>query len=213
MKITLALVDDHTLFLSSLPHLINTFPGLEVVATATSGQALLDRLASLPSPPDIVLVDVEMEEMNGLEVVRRLNQLYPLVRLVALSMKDDDLTIIGMLRAGCCAYLLKGMDPGELERALLEVYQTGYYNADGSNIRYRRLAQQARQEPGVHLTEKEKVFLRLACSDRTYKQIAGEMNLSERTIDGYRESLFGKLNVQSRVGMALEAIRLHFMQL
>ena len=213
MKITLGIVDDHSLFVSSLKLLIGTFPGFEVIATAVSGQSLLDSLSKLPTPPDIVLADVNMDEMNGLEVVQHIARRYPLVKQVALSMKDDDVSIIGMLRAGCCAYLLKGIDPAELERALLEVSHTGYYNADGSNIRYRRLAQDARREPGVHLSEKEKIFLKRACSDLTYKQIAAEMNLSERTIDGYRESLFAKLNVQSRVGMALEAIRLNFVTL
>jgi len=213
MKITLGLVDDHNLFLSSLPLLIGTLPDLEVIVKATSGPLLLQRLAAMPSPPDIILVDVEMEEMSGPEVAHRIAERYPLVKLVALTMKDDDISIIGMLRAGCCAYLLKGINPSELERALLEVYHTGFYNADGSNIRYRRLVREAQAEPGIVLSEKEKIFLRLACSDLTYKQIAGEMNLSERTIDGYRESLFEKFNVQSRVGMALEAIRLHIVQL
>jgi DNA-binding NarL/FixJ family response regulator len=213
MKITLGLVDDHTLFVSSLPLLIQTFPGFEVIVTALNGHTLLEQLGTLPAPPDILLVDVEMEEMNGLEVVTQVARRYPLVKMVALTMKDDDVTIIGMLRAGCCAYLLKGIDGVELEKALQEVHRTGYYNADGSNIRYRRLAREAREEPGVRLTEKEKTFLRLACSDLTYRQIAGEMNLSERTIDGYRESLFEKFKVQSRVGMVLEAIRFRYVQL
>lgn len=213
MKITLGLVDDHTLFLTSLPHLIRTFTGFDVIVSATSGPALLERMALLPEQPDIVLVDVEMDEMSGMEVVRRIAGLYPLVKQVALTMKDDDVTIIGMLRAGCCAYLLKEIDPAELERALLEVFNTGFYNADSSNIRYRRLARTAQEVPGILLTARESVFVQLASSDLTYRQIAAEMNLSERTIDGYRESLFEKFKVQSRVGMVLEALRLHFVHL
>jgi DNA-binding NarL/FixJ family response regulator len=124
---------------------------------------------------------------------------------VALSQNDSDKTIIGMIKAGCCAYLLKDTHPNELEKALHEIYTTGFYNADASNINFRRLLQF--EKDALKITDKEKMFLQLACSDRTYKQIAAEMFLSERTIDGYRESLFQKLNVQSRVGMALEAIR------
>jgi DNA-binding NarL/FixJ family response regulator len=120
-------------------------------------------------------------------------------------MNNDDKTIIDMIKAGCCAYLLKDTHPNELEKALNEIADKGYYNADVSNLNFRRLLQAERET--ISLTEKEKRFLQLACSDKTYKQIAAEMNLSERTIDGYRESLFLKLKVQSRVGLCLEGIR------
>jgi DNA-binding NarL/FixJ family response regulator len=126
---------------------------------------------------------------------------------VALSMKDDDTTIINMIRAGCCAYLLKDIHPNELEKALLEINKSGYYNADASNLNFRRLLKKKDEDEKLAITEKELAFLKLACSDLTYKQIADKMHLAERTIDGYRESLFNKLNVQSRVGMVLEALR------
>ena len=120
-------------------------------------------------------------------------------------------TIISMIKAGCCAYLLKDIHPEDLNKALHEIYYKGYYNADAVNINYRRLLQH--QEKEVQLTDKEKEFLQLACSDATYKQIAATMHLSERTVDGYRENLFRKLNVQSRTGMALEAIRRNIVSL
>ena len=122
-------------------------------------------------------------------------------------MKDDDATIISMIKAGCCAYLLKDIHPDDLDKALHEIYFKGYYNADAANINYRRLLQHQEKQNELQLTDKEKQFLQLACSDATYKQIAAVMHVSERTVDGYRENLFKKLNVQSRTGMALEAIR------
>ena len=113
-----------------------------------------------------------------------------------------------MIRAGCSAYLLKDIHPDELEKALLEISETGYYNSDASSVNFRRLVRKAMSSNDVvTITDKEKKFLQLACSDKTYKQIASEMGLAERTIDGYRESLFEKLNVQSRVGMVLEAVK------
>ena len=124
----------------------------------------------------------------------------------------DDISVINMIKAGCCAYLLKDIHPDELEKALTEVYTKGYYNADVSNINYRRLILKTKEDT-VHFTEREKTFLKLACSDLTYKQISAEMHLSERTIDGYREALFEKLNVQSRVGMVLEALRRNLVSL
>ena len=93
------------------------------------------------------------------------------------------------------------------EKAIIEIDKKGFYNADASNINFRRLLMHAQKQDELALTDREKTFLQLACSDLTYKQIANEMFVSERTVDGYREALFAKLSVQSRVGMALEAIR------
>jgi DNA-binding NarL/FixJ family response regulator len=207
IRIRVAIADDHQLVTKSLMTLINTFPGFEVVADAINGEDLLRKLSLLKEGSDILLVDVNMPVMNGPTTARVVAGQYPLMRTVALSMKDDDLSIIGMLKAGCCAYLLKDIHPDELERALIEVYTKGFYNGDAANVNYRRLIVSAQREEQMKLTEKELKFLRLASSDLTYKQIANQMYLSERTIDGYRESLFEKMKVQSRVGMVLEGLR------
>ncbi|HWH63779.1 MAG TPA: LuxR C-terminal-related transcriptional regulator, partial [Ginsengibacter sp.] len=107
--------------------------------------------------------------------------------------------------AGCCAYLLKDTHPNELEKALNEIYTKGFYNADASNINFRRFLELEKEL--IKINEKEKTFLQFACSDMTYREIAAKMNVSERTVEGYRENLFHKFNVQSRVGLVLEAIR------
>jgi DNA-binding NarL/FixJ family response regulator len=154
-----------------------------------------------------------MPVMDGKQTAEYLSQKFPAIKLVALSMKDDDATIISMIKAGCCSYLLKDIHPEELNKALHEIYKKGYYNSDAANINYRRLLQHQEKQNELQLTEKEKQFLQFACSDATYKQIASEMHVSERTVDGYRENLFKKLNVQSRTGMALEAIRRNLVNL
>lgn len=213
MTISIGIVDDHQLFLKSLSLLISGFKDFTIVVEALNGKDLLEKVQAKNLEPDILLIDVNMPVMNGIATTEYFSIHYPLVKTVALSMKDDDDTIIAMLKAGACAYLLKDIHPDVLENALLEIYKCGFYNADTANINYRRLLQHNLKEPALKLTDKEKQFLQLACSDQTYKQIAIEMHLSERTIDGYRESLFQKLNVQSRVGMALEAIRRNIVSL
>ncbi|HVI44751.1 MAG TPA: response regulator transcription factor [Chitinophaga sp.] len=205
MNINIAIADDHQLFLKSLSLLISGFSGFRIVAEAVNGKELLDKVLLLPTPPDIVLLDVNMPVMDGAKATAALQRRYPGIRLVALSMKDNDATIVTMLKAGCCAYLLKDIHPTELERALLEIHTHGTYYNDASNVNFRRLLMQAEQKDTI--TEREKEFLSLACSDLTYKAIAQKMNVSERTVDGYREILFQKLNVQSRTGMVLEALR------
>ncbi len=207
MNITLGIADDHQLFLKSLSLLISSLVDFTIVIEAMNGKDLIEKINAKKIEPDIILLDVNMPVMDGKQTAEVLSKTHPAVKLVALSMKDDDATIISMIKAGCCSYLLKDIHPEELNKALHEIYKKGYYNSDAANINYRRLLQHQEKQNEMQLTEKEKHFLQLACSDATYKQIASSMNVSERTVDGYRENLFKKLNVQSRTGMALEAIR------
>lgn len=206
MSITIGLVDDHQLFLKSLVLLIKSFGNYEVVIEAANGKSFCEKLRQAKMLPDIALVDVNMPVMNGVETAAWIQENFPTVKIVALSMNDADKSIISMIKAGSCAYLLKDTHPDEFEKALLEIHKKGFYNADACNINYRRLLIGER-ENALSLSEREQAFLKLACSELTYKQVADEMHLSERTIDGYRESLFRKFNVQSRVGLCLEAIR------
>lgn len=213
MKITIGIADDHQLFLKSLSILVESFKTFTILVDALNGEMLLKRLETLKELPDLILLDVNMPVLDGPATAKIISEKYPRIKLVALSMKDDDTSVINMIRAGCCAYLLKEIHPNELEKALNEIYKTGYYNADISNLRYRRLLTHQKEEEELHLTDREREFLKLACSDLTYRQIADKMHLSERTIDGYRESLFQKLSVQSRVGMVLEALRRNLVSL
>lgn len=213
MNINIGLVDDHQLFLKSLSLMLESFSQYKVVLEALNGKDLQEKIKSVISVPDIILIDVNMPLMDGIDTALWLNASYPDTKLVALSMNDKDQSIIRMFKAGCCAYLLKDVHPLELEKALTQVYEQGYYNADVSNINFRRLLLQSEKKSLITLSIKEKIFLELACSDLTYKAIANQMGLSERTIDGYRESLFQKFHVQSRVGLCLEALRKEFVKL
>ena len=204
LKIKIGLVDDHQLFSKSLSLLLATFKNFEVVIDAIHGKDLQEKLKSTTVVPDIMLIDVSMPVMDGPQTATWLRQAFPSIRLVALSMSDNQQTIIQMLMAGCCAYLFKDTHPDVLEKALEEVNQFGYYNPA---ISYQKESKGNEQNSKLHLSENELGFLKLACSDLTYKEVANQMKLSERTIDGYREALFEKLHVQSRTGMALEAIR------
>ncbi|MES2003634.1 MAG: response regulator transcription factor [Bacteroidota bacterium] len=205
MKTSVGIVDDHQLFLKSLGLMLKSFQVYDVVVEALNGKELQEKLKESQITPSIMLIDVNMPVMNGIETAKWLSKKHPQMKLVALSMNDNDSVIIDMIKAGCCAYLLKETHPDELEKALHEIHTKGFYNADASNINYRRLL--LTDKDAVAITDKEKNFLQYACTDMTYKEIATAMFLSERTIDGYRESLFGKLKVQSRVGLAMEAIR------
>ncbi len=201
-KIKVGIVDDHVLFTKSLSLLISSFEQYEVILNAIHGKELQEKI-NAKALPDILFLDVSMPVMDGAQTAQWLSKLYPQIRLIALSMDDNDSTIIHMIKSGCCAYLLKDVQPTELHHALDEVTRVGYYNPA---ISYQKLLSQTEALP-LQLTEHELEFLTFACSDYTYKEIAQKMNLSPRTIDGYRNILFEKLHVQSRTGMAMEAIR------
>lgn len=205
-KITIAITDDHQLFLKSLILMVESFENFSIVADALNGKILIEKLKSLIEKPDIVLLDVNMPVMDGPATAQYIYTHYPEIKIVALSMNDDHKSIIKMIKAGACAYLLKDMHPNELEKALNHVAEKGYYNLDSTNISMRKFIAAPEQTDSL-LSEKELKFLKLACSELTYQVIASQMGVSERTIDGYRESVFLKLNVGTRVGMILEAVR------
>lgn len=213
MRTSIGFVDDHQLFLKSLSQMVESFGDYDVVIEALNGEDLKKKLAHASTLPDILVIDVNMPVMDGITTATWLTDNYPGIKLIALSMNDKDTAIIKMFKAGCCAYLLKDIHPVELEKALQQVKEKGFYNADSYNINFRRLLLQGEHGSEIKLTPREKEFLSFACSELTYKQIADKMALSERTVDGYREALFQKFHVQSRVGLCLEALRKDFVSL
>lgn len=202
--IRIGIADDHQLFVKSVSLLLHAIGGFEVVLEAANGHALMDALAKSNQPPDIILLDVNMPLMNGIETAAALIKTYPLIKVVALSMNTDDISLIGMIRNGCCAYLMKDISPAELQKALQEVHSKGYYNSENMQHNMHKLMTQNTQDL---FSEKELQFIKLACSDETYREIAQQMKVSERSVDMYREKVFEKLGVSSRTGMALEAVR------
>jgi DNA-binding NarL/FixJ family response regulator len=125
MNIKLGITDDHQLFLKSLSLLISSLKDFTIVVEAMNGKDLIEKLESKKIEPDIILLDVNMPVMDGVQTADYLRNHHPAIKTVALSMKDDDATIISMIRAGCCAYLLKDIHPDELDKALHEIIQKG----------------------------------------------------------------------------------------
>jgi two-component system, NarL family, invasion response regulator UvrY len=207
-KIQVAIVDDHTLLRKALGKLISTFENYNVLFEAGNGREIKEKITQHVIP-DIILLDVNMPEMDGYETVSWLYKNYPQVKVLALSMFSDEFTIIKMLKSGAKGYILKSTDPDELKIALDSVVQKNFYLSElisGKVISGLHKDLDRELEPAV-LSEKEKEFLRLICSDTTYKDIAAKMFVSPRTVDEYRNNLFEKLKVKSRVGLVMYAIR------
>jgi DNA-binding NarL/FixJ family response regulator len=206
-KIDIIIVDDHLLFSQALNGLISAFETYNVLAVLANGKELVNYFSEENKHPDIVLMDIKMPIMNGIEATRWLKGNFPEIKVLALSMENEDETIIKMLKAGANGYLLKDIHPSLLEHALKEVYITGnFYTENVANTLLNSLGEKS-NEGGIILKEKELEFLKLSCSEMTYKQIAEAMFLSPKTIENYREALFVKLNVKNRIGLVLYAIK------
>lgn len=203
---SVAIVDDHLLFANILEKLVNTFDHFQVLYHVKNGEEFLDKLKTKENVPDIVLMDINMPGMDGIETMKWLKTNHPTVKVLALTMNEDEGTILKMLRAGAKSYLCKDIDPSVLQNSLLEVAQKGFYYPD--TVRSVLLdSVNKKDSPEVTLKAREIEFLKQVCTEKTYKEIASEMFLSPKTIDGYREALFEKLRIKSRVGLAVYAIK------
>lgn len=205
-KITIALVDDHVILRKSMRVLINLLHDFEIVMEAGNGKELIQQLKKAPVP-DIVILDITMPVMDGVETAWWLKQNHPGIKVLALSMIKNDFVIIRMLKNGARGYVLKDCEPAELRAALHQVHERGYYYNELVTPRMHSKDGPDNIFSKIMITEPEMVFLRWACTENTHKEIAEYMGVSPRTIDGYRDSLFKKLEVSSRVGLALYAIK------
>jgi DNA-binding NarL/FixJ family response regulator len=209
-KIKVALADDHVLLRRGLASLVNSFDEYTVVYEGDNGLDLQKRI-NKDDLPDLVLLDINMPKMDGFATAQWLKQTYPLVKILALSMYDNENSVIRMFKAGARGYILKDCEPAELRTALDSVMTKGYYYSElvtGKLIHtINKLDEDADMRNLSHLNEKEIQFLKLACTEMTYKEIADKMFLSPRTIDGYRDALFEKLSLKTRVGLVMYAIK------
>ena len=210
-NVTIALVDDHVLLRNGLAALINSFNNYTVLFEANHGKDFVSKLDSAELP-DIVLMDIHMPEMDGYETTSWIRENHPQIKVLALSMYDNEAAIIRMFKAGARGYILKDSDPYELESALNSLVTKGYYYTEMITGRLIHSINTMDDEDGavkglIQLNEREITFLKLVCSELTYKEIADQMVLSPRTIDGYRDALFDKLNLKTRVGLVMYAIK------
>jgi DNA-binding NarL/FixJ family response regulator len=207
-KIRVAVADDHSLLRQALAKLINSFENFVVLFEANNGNEIKARLTK-HIIPDIVLLDVNMPDMDGYETAQWLHQNYPQVKVLALSMFSDENIIIRMLKLGAKGYILKNAEPEELKEALTSVLEKDFYLSEYISGKIVSGLNKDLDRPGdrVSLTEKEKELLKWICTEMTYKDIAAKMFVSPRTLDDYRNNLFEKLKVKTRVGLVLYAIR------
>lgn len=210
LKITL--VDDHRLFRKGMVELVSELKGFSIMEDLSNGLELIHSIQE-GKVPDIVLLDIKMPVMDGYETVAWIKENKPTIKVLALSMYDNEESILKMLKLGAKGYILKDADPAELEEALLDLVRKGfYYSAFVSGTLIKGINKEPEETNKMNTTleklnPRETEFLRLVCTELTYKEIADKMCLAPRTIDGYRDVLFEKLQIKSRTGLVLYAIK------
>ncbi len=209
MKHTIVIVDDHLLIARAIAGVIDNFPDYSVLYEAEHGKALIEKFKVAKNVPDIVLLDVTMPVMDGFETAKWIKTNHPAVLVIALSMQDDEVSLIKMIKAGAKGYLLKNIHPAELKVALDTLVSKRQYFPDWATSKvFSTITDEQQARPtSVSFTERENEFLKYCCTEMTYKEIAEKMFCSPRTVEGYRDALFEKLGLKSRVGLAVYALK------
>jgi DNA-binding NarL/FixJ family response regulator len=210
MSEKIVLVDDHVLLRKGLADLVRNL-GYQVLYEANNGKEFCEKLKE-GIHPDLVLLDINMPQMDGYETSLWLKKNHPDIRVLALSMHDDENAVIRMLKNGARGYILKDTEPAELKTAIDAILQKGFYYSEMVTGRLVHSISGSEEEGHtsqqiLQLTEREIEFLKLTCSEMTYKEIADKMYLSPRTVDGYRDALFQKLEIKTRTGLVIYAIK------
>jgi two-component system invasion response regulator UvrY len=208
--IKIGLVDDHILLRKALAGLINNFDNCQVILEAIHGADLINVLKA-HKIPDIIILDLNMPVMDGYETALWLQNNHPEIHVLMLTMYDSELTLIRLLQAGVKGFLKKDVETTELKFAINAVMQSGYYYSTQTAGRlanlFRTNARDNYRLQNSMLSNQEIDFLKLACTDMTYKEVAQNMGLTPRSVDALRDQLFIKLDVKSRVGLAMVSIR------
>lgn len=203
-KIRIAIVDDHTLFRNGVAALMREFDDLQVLFEADNGYQLQQMITRHPLP-QVILMDINMPVLDGYGATTWLKANHPTVKVLALSMFEDDKAVIQMLKCGACGYLLKESGPREVHEAIKVIADKGMYINDLVSSKMVRSLTNTESVPVF--SKNEAAFIELCCTELTYKEIADQMFISPRTVDNYREALFQKLNLKSRIGLVLYAIQ------
>lgn len=208
MKKTIVIVDDHILIAKALEGIIGNFNDFEVIYVCENGQDLIDKLENNGQIPDFILLDISMPIMNGFETAAWLTKNHPGIKIMALSMQGDDNSVIKMIKNGAKGYLLKNTHPKDLETALTKLNTDGFFYPEwATRIILSSLNNEKGSENTVRISDREKEFLTYTVTELSYKEIADRMCCSPRTVESYRDQLCEKLDLKTRVGLAVFAMK------
>lgn len=208
--IRIIIADDHEIFRDGFKLMISRNDDIDLLGEAADGRELIELVTTLK--PDVVVTDIKMPRMDGIEATKALMQQFPDLGVIGLSMFDEEDLIIDMLEAGAKGYLLKNADKHEVAEAIRTVYQEQPYYCKHTSSRLAQMIAKSKFNPykktkKLELTDRELEIVRLICQELTNKEIADQLFLSIRTVEGYRLKIQEKMNVKNSIGLVIYAIR------
>jgi DNA-binding NarL/FixJ family response regulator len=209
-KIKIAIADDYKIYREGLKVGLSADEGLQVVTEADNGEELLKVLEKIS--PDVILMDLKMPLMDGMEATKIVRKTYPSIKVLVVSMYDDDKFIIHLMENGANGYLLKNAEPDEIRRSIYAVHENGYYFNDLVNkALLKKLVLKNNFKPSfnqnIDLTEREQEVLKMICEEKTASEIAKEIYLSPRSVEGIRQRLIEKVGVRNTAGLVMFAVK------
>ncbi|MDR6458705.1 DNA-binding NarL/FixJ family response regulator [Chryseobacterium vietnamense] len=209
--IRVIIVDDEALFRQGISLLIQREKDIELVRDFSNGKELLDELVTLEELPDIILMDLNMPEINGVEATKQIHIKYPQIRIIALTSYNTKAFIVNMIQSGACSFLKKNSSPAELLTAIREVHSKGFfYNNEVMEALHQNLTEHKKKISSIfdanHISKREKEVLELICKQYNTSEIADQLFISSRTVEGHRNNLLLKTGAKNTAGLVVYAI-------
>jgi|SRR5690242_9426669 len=209
-KIRITIADDYKIYREGLKVGLSADENLEIISEADNGEELLKALET--SSPDVILMDLKMPIMDGMEATKIVRKKYPAMKVLVVSMYEDDKFIIHLMENGANGYLLKNAEPDEIRRSIYAVHENGYYFNDLVNkALLKKLVLKNNLKPSfnqnIDLTEREQEVLKMICEEKTAAEIAKEIFLSPRSVEGIRQRLIEKIGVRNTAGLVMFAVK------
>jgi len=209
-KIKIAIADDYKIFREGLKVGLSAEENFDVILEADNGEELMKALET--ATPDVILMDLKMPLMDGMEATKAVRKKYPTIKVLVVTMYDDDKFIIHLMENGANGYLLKNTEPDEIKKSIYAVHENGYYFNDLVNkALLKKLVLKNNLKPSfnqnVELTEREMEVLKLICEEKTAAEIAKDIFLSPRSVEGIRQRLIEKIGVRNTAGLVMFAVK------
>ncbi|WPV00542.1 response regulator transcription factor [Mucilaginibacter sp. cycad4] len=208
--IKIAIADDYTIYRDGLKIGLTQDENLEVILEAADGEDLIKGIET--NMPDVIIMDLKMPVMDGMEATKLIKKTYPDIKILVVTMYDDEKFVIHLMEIGANGYLLKNAEAEEIRKAIYSVHETGYYfNSIVSNALLKKLVIKGNIKPsfkeGVELTEREQDVLKLICAEKTANEMGKQLFLSPRSVEGIRQRLIDKVGVRNTAGLVMFAVK------
>jgi DNA-binding NarL/FixJ family response regulator len=208
--IKIAIADDHKIFRKGVILSLRSYPNLKFVLEADNGEELLEKIPE--NQPDVVLCDLKMPKKDGIDTTKLITKNYPNIRVIILTMYEDERFVGHLMDCGAAGYLLKSTEPAEIRKAIVDVMRTGFYlNPFVNKVLIKKNYSKQKFNPSltteVVLSEREKEVLTLVCMEFTAAEIAAKMDISSRTVEAIKDRLMERFGVKNSVGLVFYAMK------